>query len=322
MRTRWSVLVAVAGVVVVVASVVGAPGATPNGVAGYGVSIQAVFDSAGNPLLVANFSPDGSLATPSFSICPPSGGCETVGAGPHGLRPGPEPSGTRFIATASYRGQAYAASVTWHGRPHATDVPGLVGRPRHGSVLRPIAAHWQGGWGGEFDQLGVEACRTPRGQHCRMLGGGELGCPDASSLPRLGTWFAGWYLFALDARLPRGDACAGTGYASNASLPLWPLGPTIVRSGALGRIIAKRPTIRFLSRAILTAGRLYVARVRCPSTCQVTYVVWDTDQGSQGQARFTGTRLLGVKPRGLRQGPLAVRMFIDDSPMIVGKTRF
>jgi hypothetical protein len=90
----------------------------------------------------------------------------------------------------------------------------------------------------------------------------------------------------------------------------------------LGRIIAKRPSIRFLSRAILKTGRLYVARVQCPSTCRVSYEVWDTDQGIQGQARFTGTRLLGVKPRGLRHGPLTVRMFIDDSPMIVGKTRF
>jgi hypothetical protein len=153
-----------------------------------------------------------------------------------------------------------------------------------------------------------------------MLGGGELGCPDASSHPRLGDWFAGWYLFALDARLARDNACAGTGYASNASLPLWPLGPTVVRSAALGRIIAKRPSIKFLSHAILRNGRLYVARMRCFSTCQVSYVAWDTDQGIQSQTRFTGTRLLDINPRGLRLGPLTVRVYIDDSPMIVGKT--
>lgn len=90
-----------------------------------------------------------------------------------------------------------------------------------------------------------------------MLAGGELGCPDASSHRRLGGWFTGAYVFALDARQPKDGACAGTAYFSNADLPLWQLGPTVVRSTALGRIAGPaRPAVKILPHAdICTAAR-------------------------------------------------------------------
>ena len=154
----------------------------PRAAAQYGVSIQAVFDSGGDPLLVANFDPDGSLATPTFSICPPGKPCKSRQEGQNGLRPGPEPTGTRFTAQATYRGETYSASVSWLGQVQTLGSPRLLGAARQGRIVRPVAARWQGGWGGKSDLLGVQACRTMSGRDCRMLGGGELGCPDASSL--------------------------------------------------------------------------------------------------------------------------------------------
>jgi hypothetical protein len=312
----------IAGLSASAISVIAPAGARPGKATGYGVAVQAVFDPAGHPVLVANFTPNGSLATPRFSVCRPDRGCESLAARQGPLRSGPEPPGTLFIAAARYRGRTYTASVTWLGQPHATTSPGVLGAPRKGQVLRPIAARWHGGWSGDFDQLGVEACRTASGKHCRMLGGGELGCPDGSSSPVIGDWFAGWYVFALDARLPRDTACAGTGYDNNASLPVWPLGPTVIRSTALGRIVGERPSVRFLRPAVLRRGRLYVTRVHCLTRCRVSYVVSDRDTGKSGRARFAGTRLLGVSARGLRRGELNVEMFIDDSPRIAGTTRF
>ncbi len=203
------------------------------------VAIQAVFDRAGNPLLVANFAPDGSLAVPRWAICPPGAtACRSAGSHGRELDPGPEPAGTRFVASAVYAGHTYTSSVTWQGRVRALAPPSLRGSRRVGAVVNPVAGKWSGGWGSESDQLGVEACRSQRGHHCRLLGGGEYGCPDRSSRTRLTRRFVSWYLFALEARMPKDGVCAGTGYSSNIDLPLWKLGPTVVRSRALGRIAA------------------------------------------------------------------------------------
>jgi hypothetical protein len=99
------------------------------------------------------------------------------------LEPGTEPAGTRFVASARYRGRTYEAAVTWQGRVQAVSLPALGGSTREGGVVDPLPAQWIGGWRGEFDQLGVEAWATASGTRCRMLGGGEVGCPDLTSRP-------------------------------------------------------------------------------------------------------------------------------------------
>ncbi len=291
----------------------------------YGVSIQAVFNAAGNPLLVANFSPDGSLATPRWSICLPDsqGPCTPAATKDHALEPGPEPAGTRFVATASYAGRTYSAAVTWQGRVQAVSAPTARGTPREGGVVDPMPARWAGGWDGDLDQLGVEACATASGTRCRMLGGGELGCPDDTSPTRLRGWFTGWYLFALDARFGSGSICAGTGYAANADLPLWKVGETVVRSPALARITGPpRPSVRFLRPAVLRRGTLYVTRVRCLKRCTVLVQVETRLYGASRRFSFRGTRRLGVSARHLRPGSLMVIMHIDDSPGLLARSTF
>jgi hypothetical protein len=148
-----------------------------------------------------------------------------------------------------------------------------------------------------------------------MLGGGELGCPDNTSRPRLRGWFKGWYLFALDARLAKDDACAGTGYFANADLPPWKISETVVRSPALAKITGPpRPTARVLRPAVLQKGTLYVARVRCLTRCTV---LLDVETGVSGAFRrfsFRGTRQLGVRAAHLSAGKVTLFMHIDDGP--------
>lgn len=202
----------------------------------YSVQIQAVFSPSGDPALVANFSPNGALATPRWSICsPPRYICVSARARHHELSPGRHPAGTVFRATANYFGHAYTARVTWHGRVSAVSRPILTGFPRVGALVTPLQARWRGGWGREFDQLGVEACPTTTSRHCVMVSGGQLGCPDHSRaiLPKS---VDAWYLFALDARSPADGVCAGVGYSTESVIPVWPLGRTVVRSAPLGPV--------------------------------------------------------------------------------------
>jgi hypothetical protein len=176
---RGSTRVAVVLLIAVVLSAAGAAlaGATS---ARYSVDIQAVFNLRGNPWLVANFSPNGSLATTHWSICspPPEGKCVPRRTRHQALEPGPRAAGTVFRATARYLGQMYSAQRRWHGRITAHSRPSLLGRPRVGMRVKPVGATWGGGWGNEFDQLGVEACRTRNGRSCVTVSGGALGCPD------------------------------------------------------------------------------------------------------------------------------------------------
>jgi len=143
----------------------------------YSVSIQAVFDLAGNPSLVANFSPDGSLAVPEWSICRPPevSVCSPAVRTAHAiLSPEPEPAGTVFRASARYGGRIYSAAVIWRGRVQIFSRPRLRGRADVGAAVTPVAGLWGGGWGTEFDQLAVEACPTTRARSCVMLSGGQL----------------------------------------------------------------------------------------------------------------------------------------------------
>jgi hypothetical protein len=203
----------------------------------YSVQIQAVFNRSGNPLLVANFSPDGSLATARWSICspPPETRCVPGRAHNHALEPGARPTATVFRATARYLGQTYSAQVRWRGRITAHSRPRLLGAARVGARVNPVPASWTGGWGTEFDQLGVEACRTRNARRCVTVSGGGLGCPDHSRAVARRA-IKGWYLFALDARSPADEACAGVGYSSESAVPVWPVGRTVARSAPLGPV--------------------------------------------------------------------------------------
>jgi hypothetical protein len=330
-RRAVSVLALIALAVIVVGAS-GANGATGSRASraaapifSLGVQLQSVFDASGNPVVVANFVPDGSLATATWAICPPQTPteCRSVRSQHGVVQPGAEPAGTRFVATAVYESVSYTASAVWHGRVHALSRPSLRGPRRLNGIENRILARWAGGWGSETDQLGVEACRTASGRDCRMLGGGELYCPDATSRTRLGGWFTGWYLFALDARLPADDVCAGTGYFANADLPLWKPGATITRSLALGAIAGPpRPQLKIFRHVILRGDTLIVGSIDCLTRCTVSLTIMDATVGRSARLTAIGSKEIGVRRGQLAHGKLQIEIRIDDSQDIEKRSLF
>lgn len=287
------------------------------------LTIQAVFDSQGNPSLVANFS--GAGPTPRWSICPPpptSGCVETKATRFPFLSPGPEPAGTAFVATATAGSRSYRATVTWQGRVTAVMPPRVVGRPTFRGHVTAIAGQWTGGWGTESDQLGVEACRTRSGEGCVVLSGGQLGCAGQPARAFVGGWLPGMYLFAFDLRLARDEACAGVGYSYPGAVRPWPIQQIVSRSAPVGPVRGPpRPIVAILRHSFLRAGRVVVADAHCAAECHVSVNVFDGRSGSGARLTFRGSATVSVPRRRLRPGPLTVAMHVDDGPTIGGASR-
>jgi hypothetical protein len=307
----------------------------------YGVDIQAVYDRAGNPSLVANFSPDGGLAKPRWSICSPPdvNVCTPANSPSQFLEPGPTVAGVVFQATATYNGHAYLArSAPWHGTVRATVTTRLEGHPRYGASVTPHGASWTGGWetdptfkpqdgndsggrGPDFDFLSVEACRTRAARQCVNLST-PMGYGFSKRPPVVGNWFTGWYLFALDQRFAHDSGFAEPGYGTAAAVPPVKASATVARSAPLGPVIGpSAPKVSILREAILTAGRVLVARVRCPIRCGVSLEVDDNHTGSGAHLTLTGSVDVGVSRKELRRGPLRVQIYVDTGPLIRGKTQ-
>lgn len=220
----------------------------------YGVDIQAVYARYGNPLLVGNFSPDGGLAKPHWTVCPPPVGliCRPLKTS-RLLIPGPTPPGTVFRVSATFHGRMYeAASAIWTGAVAATRRPWLEGQALAGARVSPRGASWRGGWkavpgdrrplgldsggrGRSFDSLSVEACRTASGQHCVNLTPQGQGLDFAQEPVTVPQRFIGWYLFAFDERFGPDAGFAAPAYATFA-IPALKVGATVARSGPLGPV--------------------------------------------------------------------------------------
>lgn len=224
----------------------------------YGVDIQAVYDAHGNPALVANFSPDGGLATPRWSVCSPPNVTVCTPARPsadRGFEPGATPAGTIFQATATYKGHTYAArSAPWQGTVRAIVPPRLDGHPRYRARVTAHGASWTGGWktdptftpqdgndsggrGPNFDYLRVQACRTRDGRRCVTVSAPGEGFGFARRPPVVSNSFTGWYLFAFDERFAHDTAFAEPGYGSPSAVPPLQAGATVARSAPLGPVI-------------------------------------------------------------------------------------
>lgn len=290
-----------------------APAGTP-----YGVDIdQQMLGADGNPSLIANFQPDGSLATPSWAICAPTvPGCVPTGVTNQVFRPGPEPAGTAFQAYAVYRGTTYTAtSDPWQGTVAATTPPTLTGVPRVGAVVTPHAGSWTGGWGGEFDLARVEACRTRDGRSCTTIS-----YPHAfrdRNAARLDARWSGDWLFALDQRYARDTFWAEPGYAWPFGIPPLAVGPTVSRSAPLGPVTG--PRLRLRDRPLLLRdGRLLVGRATCARACEVGLrVIAAGGHAHRAELRVHGTRSLTVPASdlGFEHGA-RIRVRIGTTPIV------
>jgi len=300
---------------------------------------QGSLTASGSPEPTVFTFPDGTQGDMHWSMCtrPDTGACVAIPSNDGTANPGPEPAGTVFKLTATYQGQTYSSSLTWHGAIGVAIRPTIHGRARYDATVTSSAARWNGGWGTEFDQLGIEACRTVRGTGCVMLSGDQLqcspsGCGSLGGVPfirpnraRIGNWYTGWYLFALDAH--RGnDFSELVGYSSPAAIPPWPLNATVARSKPYGPVTGPpNPRVRFLPDAQAHGNHVIIASVRCAVSCHVWItasrigkhftsgerVAWSANK------TITGSAMIGVWGS-IPPGPLAVTINVGDGPYLHG----
>jgi len=282
-----------------------------------GVEIsQQLFDGDGNPLLVANAVPDGSAATPSWAVCPPGGGaCAPTGVTNQAFEPGPVAVGTTFEASATYGGITYAARTDpWLGPVTATAPPTLTGRPKVGARVTPHAGSWTGGWGGEYDTLHVEACRTASGHGCTVIAHPWV---SRSTRRAIDPRWSGYHLFAFDERFARDTVATDIAYLRPEAIPPAFVGATIARSAPLGPV--RGPKLRLRKHPLLRRDdRLLVGRATCPHGCRVGVTVYDGERMRRVRLRVRGTRDLAVPhAAGLRlERAIAVRVRIGRAPLV------
>lgn len=288
------------------------------------VQIQAVFDPEGDPFVIADFT--GAGLPPRWSICSPAPNrtCDHLKQTRRSsLAAGPEPAGTVFVATDTAGGHTYSARVSWRGRVRALVPPRLLGPAKFGGHVTVAAGRWTGGWGGEFDQLGVEACKTRSGTGCVVLSGGQYSCPGQPPGATVGGWLPGMFLFAYDLRIPRDGVCAGVGYSYPGAIPPWPVQRIVGRSAPAGPVTGPpAPKVSILPTARLHSTRVLVARVHCSTTCHVWLNVFDGQTSSGARVTVTGSATVGVPRSQLHAGTLRVSLHVDDGPAISGRSLF
>jgi hypothetical protein len=292
-----------------------------------------------------DFYPDGAGSAIHWSLCAPpgTGACAPIPSTDGAAHPGPQPAGTLFKVTATYKGQTYSSSETWRGAVRGVTRPVLHGRAHIGATVAGSAAVWAGGWGTENDQLGIEACRSSRGTGCVMLSGEELQCSPGGACgslggvvgslerpnrARVGTWYTGWYLFALDGHLANSISGA-VGYASPATIPPWAINATVIRSKPYGPVTGPpAPHVRFLPAARVRGKHVVVASVRCAVSCHAWITV------SLTRERFTsGERVAWSANKVIRRsakigvwgsippGRVAVTINVGNGPYLHGHSR-
>lgn len=200
---------------------------------------QVELDLRGDPFLVANLSPDGSLALPVWWRCRPGASCQRVRSG-NLLRPGATPAGTVFEARATYQNRTTSEQTpAWAGRVRSSLPPRLMGAPAVGRRVRPVAGTWTGGWTGQAAEevLRVEACPHGRDRSgCVTLSARGREFPGLGAPPLITQAQRGRYLFAVDQRLPRNRFIHLIRYGAPASVPAVRLGATVTRSAPSGPV--------------------------------------------------------------------------------------
>jgi hypothetical protein len=257
----------------------------------------------------------------------------------HGIAdPGPQPAGTVFKVRTTLKGQTYSTTLRWRGVLRVARPPMLSGMTEVGANVRVSAARWAGGWGStEYDDLGIEACRTARAAGCVMLAGVELGCfasgcqqigsvegtGKAPDHARVGNWYTGWYLFALDARL--GDRISlALGLASAAAIKPWPTIKTIARSRPYGPVTGPpAPRVNILPRARVYGRHIRVATVYCAVSCRVATSVETTHPNREDRIGWTTSEVVkGTKPievsGTLPAGRASVTVQVGNGPYVKG----
>ena len=251
----------------------------PANAAGDGVEVsQNVFDADGWPELIANYSPDGSKATPQWRVCTPL--CGAVIKSDQQLSPGPTAPGTSWQASATYRGKTTVAqSKTWLGQVTNVTPPAVSGLPSIGSTMVATPGTWGGGWGDDFSELNLRACRTLQAVDCRIMVGSSPE-PDTTSGPvKVTTSYGGWYVGPIDMRLPADVAIAGVGIVREGNAVSGIRAPSPAQTIAAGPLVGPIPAatpaqlraaavrVQLRRTAKRSGKRLLLGSVTCPEGC-------------------------------------------------------
>lgn len=118
-------------------------------------------------------------------------------------------AGATFKAT---RGELRATSEPWRGALTLLTPPTVEGELRVGSSVRPIAAHWGGGWGSEGDWLQLQACTSPEATDCPVISDEIKFACQPSGGRVLPARYAGSWLRVVDVRLGRDTMHTMEGY--------------------------------------------------------------------------------------------------------------
>lgn len=207
-----------------------------------GVKIsQTLIGTDGWPVLVANYEPDGGVATPSWKRCT-ADSCGAVVATGNSFSPGPTEPGTIFEASTDVGGVVTTdRTKPWLGQVTNTARPTFSGDVRVGGTLAPAGGTWSGGWGDESSLIGMRACPTPAGTDCKAMSAAMMQGGDGRVV--INPAYAGLYVGAIDVRVGAGVAFPAIGYLfpSDRGSP-WPA-PTpgqIVAAGDLAGPVPAR----------------------------------------------------------------------------------
>ncbi|MDO9353373.1 MAG: hypothetical protein Q7T55_06745 [Solirubrobacteraceae bacterium] len=288
--------------------------AFPSVAAADGVAVtQNVFSDNGDPVVVANYVPDGSQATPTWTRCAPDCG-ETV-ATTQQYAAGDTAAGTTFEATTVVGGVTTTArSKTWTGRVTNTSLPTIGGDPRVGGTVTATAGTWTGGWGDERSELRIRLCKSPEpGRACVTLAPGP-----ASAV--LDSAYAGWYVGAIDYRYARDSVFpAGAWPAPVPGIPSTIPAPTpsriVVNSALIGPITPAQPPsvseedgglrpqtdpkplgftpkVTVLKTAKKAKGARTLGSITCTGTCVATVTYAQGKKTATSQLTITGKKAL------------------------------
>jgi hypothetical protein len=216
--------------------------------------------------------------------------------------------GTVFTARA---GSEAASLPGWGGRLGATSAPALGGHAVVGGTVWPVAAKWSGGWGGERDDLRVEACKQAV---CRTLAAPEWVFHGKRAVV-IGRDVAGWSLRVVDRRRNASEVRPQVLITDPGDVPPLAAGPLVALSPAVG---VSGATLR--KHAMRTKRGIVVGHAACAKTCTVKLRVSQGRHTFRRSLRGHGTIALQLA-RTLRRGTLRVKVTIDGHAAASGRVK-
>lgn len=252
---------------------------------------QHVFTEDGQPQLVGNYSPDGSVAKPSWKICAPDCG-PIVLADTSVFQPGPQAAGTTFEASATVNGVTTTdRSRAWTGQVANVTPPTISGDAKVGATVTGVAGTWSGGWGDDRDSVSLRVCTTAAATDCRRLPA------DATSV--IDSAYAGWFIGATDERYGRESVFPAAAWPAPipgvpSTLPARAASQTVALGALVGPIAAApaapapapipgptpkpqdepktktlgfTPSVALRKRATTTGGKRVVGTISCKARC-------------------------------------------------------